>query len=190
MPKNSLLSCKNLKIGYHQSLATLDFELKNGEVVHICGSNGSGKSTFLKTILGFVSPLSGTFDWKIPSHQIAYLPQLNQGSGYFSFTLGEILELFSPPKRFIAQLPSTFLNKSWNHASGGEKQKTLILSRLSPDIQVFVLDEPFNHLDTKNQNEIEDTLVELQNSHSELSFIIVSHQAFKKNNLVQKKITL
>ena len=53
----SILTCKNLiaKYGDFQALFGIDFHLNEGETVAIIGSNGAGKSTFLKSIMGVIS---------------------------------------------------------------------------------------------------------------------------------------
>ena len=63
-----LLQCENLVIGYKQDkrsdavglVTPVNFELKAGEVIALLGENGSGKSTFLKTLCGLLQPVSGT----------------------------------------------------------------------------------------------------------------------------------
>ena len=63
----SLLACENLVFGYASRsenraglVSAFDFNLEAGEVVALMGANGSGKSTFLKTLAGFIPPLAGT----------------------------------------------------------------------------------------------------------------------------------
>ena len=53
----NILKCKNLiaKYGDFQALFGIDFELNEGETVAIIGSNGAGKSTFLKSLTGLIS---------------------------------------------------------------------------------------------------------------------------------------
>jgi len=56
-----VLSVSNLSVGYRGLLAVQDasFVVKKGEVVSLIGSNGAGKTTILKTILGLLKPTSG-----------------------------------------------------------------------------------------------------------------------------------
>ena len=56
-----VLSVRNLKIGYDKELSQISFELKKGDRLAIVGENGKGKSTLLKTLIGMVEPLGGSF---------------------------------------------------------------------------------------------------------------------------------
>ena len=58
-----VVSIKNLDIGYNKILATVNMTINKGEKVAVIGGNGSGKSTFLKTLVGQIKPLNGEFDW-------------------------------------------------------------------------------------------------------------------------------
>ena len=56
-----MIEFDNLKIGHHQSLASVAIQqLNTGQIYALIGSNGSGKSTFLKTICGQQRPFSGS----------------------------------------------------------------------------------------------------------------------------------
>ena len=65
---NTLLNCKSLVFGYNASkknattalVTPFDFDLSSGEVVALLGENGSGKSTFLRTLSGLIEKVSGS----------------------------------------------------------------------------------------------------------------------------------
>lgn len=67
-------------------------------------------------------------------------------------------------------------SKLWQHASGGEKQKAMILSRISEAIDVLYLDEPFNHLDEKSMAETIHFLIDLLQKKELKAVIAISHQ--------------
>ena len=75
----SILSCQQLNVSYDQTEALKDitFELNEGDYLCIIGDNGSGKSTLMKSILGLVTPKSGSIQYghQLRSHDIGYLPQ-------------------------------------------------------------------------------------------------------------------
>ena len=61
MEQNNLLSCRDLSLGYEQQALVehLSLDVPSGDYLCVMGENGSGKSTFLKSVLGLLKPLSG-----------------------------------------------------------------------------------------------------------------------------------
>ncbi|MBR5896699.1 MAG: ABC-F family ATP-binding cassette domain-containing protein, partial [Lachnospiraceae bacterium] len=60
-----VLYIKDLGIGYDKLLETVSLDMKKGEKIGIIGGNGIGKSTFLKTLVGTLEPLSGEFKYGV-----------------------------------------------------------------------------------------------------------------------------
>ena len=61
-------------------------DIPAGTMFAVLGANGSGKSTFIKALLGVVSPLSGKFIWPHQNpHAIAYLGQRTEFDQFFLF---------------------------------------------------------------------------------------------------------
>ena len=58
----SLIRCEDLSLGYegHAIISNLNFHVESGDYLCIVGENGSGKSTLMRTMLGLLTPLSGT----------------------------------------------------------------------------------------------------------------------------------
>ena len=75
----AILSCKNLNVQYDNQVAlkNVNFDLEDGDYLCIIGDNGSGKSTLMKSILGLVTPKSGSIQYgaQLKNHDIGYLPQ-------------------------------------------------------------------------------------------------------------------
>ena len=69
-----VLSVRNLKIGYDKELSQISFELKKGDRLAIVGENGKGKSTLLKTLIGMIEPLGGSFTFG-PNVEWGYFDQ-------------------------------------------------------------------------------------------------------------------
>lgn len=71
-----LIEAKNLcvKYGGFNVLNDINFEISSGEIVTVVGPNGSGKTSFLKAIIGAVLPHKGTIRLK-PSIKFGYVPQ-------------------------------------------------------------------------------------------------------------------
>ena len=172
----SFLKADHLSIGYDSPLQeNVSFSLSSGEILIVSGPNGSGKSTFLKTVLGELKPLAGRIEFSSSSLQIEHLPQLVSYDLPISVTLGEVLESFEISDERLRLLDPEFFAKKWNEASGGEKQKTLILSRLAKNCDLLILDEPFNHLDKQSTLDLKNFLVSLLDSQHLGSLVIVSH---------------
>lgn len=187
-----LISSLDLSIGYNKNILRqgINFSLIKGEVLQLSGPNGSGKSTLIKTILGEIPSLSGSIKKEI-SICIKHLPQLISYDLPLSVTLGEVVDSFGVDRREIGFLDANFYNRRWCSASGGEKQKTLILTRLGQKCDVLILDEPFNHVDQEGIREISDFLVDLLECDRVHSLIIVSHiTPLLRNNKAIKKVIL
>ena len=177
MSNEILLECKSMAIGYTYALnRKLDFVLNQKKILLIKGKNGSGKSTLIKTLLGKMGPITGSYKWKTGDETISYLPQITNPNSSFSYTINEILDLYSTKKELRRSLPQSLQSKKWINCSGGEKQKTMLVTRLTPETKVLILDEPFNHLDDKSVREITELLIELV-SQKGLSIILVSHMS-------------
>src|SRR2546429_7095100 len=107
----SMLEVRNLSVAYgkHRALATVDLDVRPGEIVVILGANGAGKSTLLKTIAGLVRPmpcarvsLDGNDLLSLPPHEIveAGVALVPEGRGIFAeLTVRENLALGAYARR-------------------------------------------------------------------------------------------
>lgn len=157
----NLLSVENLQVRTPEGreLASgVSFALPPGKCVVISGPNGSGKSTLLKSLLGLAPVKVGCVRYSIDMSEVGYLPQFGNMRFHLPLTLGDLLD-HSP---FVSQgsvsqgtdqaiqeglISPDLLRRSWNTASGGERQRTLITRALLRKPRVLALDEPLNHLD-------------------------------------------
>ncbi|HYX39892.1 MAG TPA: ABC-F family ATP-binding cassette domain-containing protein [Oligoflexus sp.] len=150
-----VLTVKNLSIGYSKPLATnVNLLMERGARVAIIGSNGIGKSTFLKTISGQIPSLGGEV-------QTGHAVRL----AYFAQNHGEILDLNRTVLENVLstradlgdkegrQILGSFLFsgddvfKTVKVLSGGEKARVALCRSLLLQSNLLVLDEPTNHLD-------------------------------------------
>ncbi|MFM6929844.1 MAG: ATP-binding cassette domain-containing protein [Bdellovibrio sp.] len=172
---SSLLSVKNLRAlsreGNNLS-PIVNFSLEPGEVLFLRGENGAGKSTLLKTLLNLHPYFSGQFKFQVPLSEIEYLPQLGNLHFHLPMTLADMLgaEIQSP------LLKGLDLNKKWNTASGGERQKVLFSAALAKNPQVLILDEPFNHVDKDACLLLEESLSNYLLTHPQSAMMLVSHR--------------
>lgn len=188
---NDLLSVSNLSIGYKKAIQkNLNFSVEEGGVLFIKGRNGSGKTTLIKTLFGDKKPLEGNVYWSVDKKEVAILPQLVTHEVSLSVTLGEILDCFLLKEEVKDIIPEELKKRRFNDASGGERQKALILTRLRQGISFLILDEPFNHMDTKAIGEVLDFLSHLLDEKIIKGIILISHVAvdFDQHKVVEVEL--
>ncbi|MCK9235066.1 MAG: ABC-F family ATP-binding cassette domain-containing protein [Acholeplasmataceae bacterium] len=168
---------KALEIGYDEPLIEpLDFAILKEDKVVITGKNGVGKTSFLKTILGIIPALSGSFHW-IDTADIAY------------FSQDETYDEMVTPFQYIHHLYPRFTKKeiyallgahgiSYEMAerplkklSGGEQTKVRLAKLRHHQSNVLIMDEPTNHLDVEAKEALKEALIEYEGT-----LILVSHE--------------
>ncbi|MEJ7831061.1 MAG: ABC transporter ATP-binding protein [Segetibacter sp.] len=151
------------KFGKLIALDSLNVSCNKGESIALIGPNGSGKTTFIKCLLGMVVPDSGfiTFnkhnikhDWKYRS-QIGYMPQIGRFPD--NMTIAQVVDMMKDirkpfNKTFDDELVTSFgldkvMDKRMRTLSGGTRQKVgaSLAFMFNPD--VLILDEPTAGLD-------------------------------------------
>lgn len=156
----------------------ISFNVKSGEIFALLGRNGAGKSTTIKTILGFVRPTSGTVS--ISKSSIGYLPE---NPYYYDFlTLYELLS-FSLSAAKISKNKdqkikaladkvgmSKELNKQLRKFSKGMIQRSGIAAALIHEPELIILDEPMSGLDPLGRKMVFDLVMELRGKGSTILF--------------------
>ncbi len=161
-----MLSVNNISVGYKGLLAIQDasFEVKRGEVVSLIGSNGAGKTTMLKAILGLLKPtkgeirfndqvISGQPAYDVVKKKIALVPEGRRLFSRLSVMDNLLLGAYTveSKERIAENLETTLRLFPWireradqraGTLSGGEQQQVAIARglMLSPDL--LMLDEP------------------------------------------------
>ncbi|HNU06224.1 MAG TPA: ABC-F family ATP-binding cassette domain-containing protein [Pyrinomonadaceae bacterium] len=177
----NVLSLDDLAIGYgDRELASgITLTLTRGECLGIIGGNGTGKTTFLKTILGNIRELSGKFLWGVKTN-IGYYAQNLDDLEARNEVIQELRrvapnaengELRSFLARFLFTGDDVF--KRVGDLSGGEKGRLALAKLIFSDVNVLVLDEPTNHLDIPSREALESALEQYQGT-----IITVSHDRF------------
>lgn len=165
-----LLDIQKLNIGYGDKVLIKELDLVLGPkyCLGIIGQNGSGKTTFLKTLQNPDRALSGTIK-SAENLKIVYFDQkresLPQDINLMQF-LGEGTEqvVFKEHSMHVAAYASRFLfssdkmNMKIEHLSGGEQARLLIAKLLLNPADILILDEPTNDLDIDTIEVIENTL--------------------------------
>ena len=191
----AILSCKNLNVQYDNQVALKDvnFDLEDGDYLCIIGDNGSGKSTLMKSILGLVTPKSGSIQYgaQLKNHDIGYLPQQTIVQRDFPASVYEVVLSGCLNKRWrrpfyskeekqrainnLKKLKIEHLkNKCYRDLSGGQQQRVLIARALCASEKILLLDEPVTGLDPVTTKHLYDIIEELNRDYK-MSIIMVTH---------------
>jgi ABC-2 type transport system ATP-binding protein len=146
--------------GHSQAVSNINFSLKRGELLGLIGSNGAGKSTVIKAILGLLPVMSGAVSFMKPDSRYAYIPE--QPILYDELTLWEHLDLAASAyglgrREFLDKadwLLALFRLEDARHDlpgsfSKGMQQKTMLIVGLLIGADVYIIDEPFMGLDPR-----------------------------------------
>ena len=153
-----LLQAEQLSInfGSRQLLENVNFYLNENDKVGIIGINGTGKSTFLKVLAGFLEPDGGKIT-RNPNVQVSYLSQnprmeddasiLEQVFLHFPAEFRELNEYEA--KSMLTKLGFTDFSQKIGTLSGGQRKRVALVAALVHPADVLILDEPTNHLDSR-----------------------------------------
>ena len=177
----------------------LNLSLGNGQITQIRGKNGSGKTTFLKVILNIVKSKTGEIFWEgqnvnknifnfynqityiadhnTSSRKLSVLDNINFWKGLSSSNLSNdetllLLETFNLKK---------YLNTETMYLSSGEVKKLELLRLILEQKKIWILDEPYNHLDESSIEILNQTFVDHTNNAGIILF--ASHYNPAVNNL-------
>lgn len=196
-----MIKISGLNFGYNgvQILNNINFDVKPGQFVAVCGPNGCGKSTLLKIISGFIKPAQGSVSFngkdisllcaKEKARQIAFMPA--EIKVPYSFTVMDIVVMgryarsgafgdFSKDDYDMARNVmekfgiSHLAMRSIHSLSSGEYQKMFLAQSIVQEPSLFLLDEPASHLDIKGQEELF-SLLNASCCGSKITVIVVSH---------------
>lgn len=154
---------KNVTVsfGAGRALEKINLKVKKGEFITILGSNGSGKTTILKTILGFNKCagevlVEGEKITPKNAHElrkkISYMPQSFDVDRAFPMLAGDVIKLGALTPERTARAAAEFgleklLSRPFGRLSGGEKQKVMLAMVLARGPEILLLDEPNLNLD-------------------------------------------
>lgn len=178
-----VLRTTDLSIGYQDDKKVLfhvpDLTLLRGECASIIGPNGTGKSTFLKTILEKMPPLSG--ETRLGSNlKIGYFAQAHENLDPEADLMDEINK--TAPNMLPAQIRDYLAKylfsgddvfKKVKVLSGGEKGRLALAILALQGANLLLLDEPMNHLDIDSQELLQSVLKSFEGT-----IILVSHDRY------------
>ncbi|HHX61486.1 MAG TPA: ABC-F family ATP-binding cassette domain-containing protein [Epulopiscium sp.] len=178
-PSRFLLEASDLVIGYEESLTTpLTFSIERGKKIAICGVNGLGKSTLLKTLLGIIPPISGKIQFG-ENVEHGYFEQEDSRDNT-NTALEEIWEMYPgltnhEVRSELAKcgLTTDHITSQMKVLSGGENAKVRLCKILLKELNLLVLDEPTNHLDAEAKDELEKAIRNFKGT-----VVIVCHEPY------------
>ncbi|WP_339009371.1 metal ABC transporter ATP-binding protein [Fusobacterium animalis] len=184
------IEIKNLTVAYGENIALEDFNLdvEIGSLMALVGPNGAGKSTLIKTILKFLKQITGEI--KISKKSLAYVPQRNSVDWDFPTTLFDVVEmgcygrvgLFKRVNKeekvkvlkAIEQVGMLdFKDRQISELSGGQQQRTFIARALVQEADIYLMDEPFQGVDSTTEKSIVNILKKLKSDGKTL--LVVHH---------------
>lgn len=178
-PSRFLIEASDLVIGYDEPLTSpLNFKIERGKKIAICGVNGLGKSTLLKTLLGILKPLSGKIEFG-ENVDYGYFAQEDSRDNsntaldelwneYPSMTNHEVRSELAK-----CGLTTEHITSPMKVLSGGENAKVRLAKIIHQELNLLVLDEPTNHLDVDAKDELEKAIRDFKGT-----VVIVCHEPY------------
>ena len=194
-PYKEVLHVENLAlcVGEEQKLLCekIQFSLLRKEKIAIIGENGIGKSTLLKTLLGYLPQAGGSYTWG-KNTSISYYEQENLNLNPEKQAIDELWDRFPhiPEAQIRKVLGSVLLTKEdvfkpIKVLSGGERARLALCILMLEKSNVMLLDEPTNHLDLPSKEILEEAL-----SDYEGTLLFVSHDRYLLNKIPDKIIEM
>ncbi|MBL8843087.1 MAG: ABC transporter ATP-binding protein [Planctomycetes bacterium] len=186
-----LLSCRDLVAGHGRTAVLRDvtLQVRAGEFWFLLGTNATGKSTLLATLLGVLPPLRGVAGYGPGSGcaELGYVPQRCELAQNLPTTAHELVALglvglplsrAERDERVADALGQVGLreqaHRSYWSMSGGQRQRVIVARALARRPRLLCVDEPMSHLDLVTER----ALLELfarRNREEGLAIVYVSH---------------
>lgn len=202
----------NISVSYEKKtvISNINFTLDSGYIYGLLGPNGAGKSTLFKTILGLISPDTGSVlinyhPIEKIRHKIAYIPQKEEIDFSFPATVLDIVQSgrlvhknifqkYNIKDRMKAYRALKKLGlEDYRHSpisdlSGGQQQRVFIARALCQEAEVLFFDEPFVGVDVVSEERIMQIIRQL--AKEKKTIIMIHHDLSKVKDYFDKIIVI
>jgi ATP-binding cassette subfamily F protein 3 len=169
-------------MGYDTELSKVSFTLRKGERLAVLGENGKGKSTLLKTLVGILEALGGSFtfgqnvEWGYFDQQIAVVNNTDPEQTVLDNFWEEYPKLLREEVRSALgsfMFSQEEVMKKIGQLSGGEKVRLALCKMFQTKPNLLILDEPTNHMDIMGKQALEQMLQNFKGT-----VLFVSHDRY------------
>lgn len=190
---NDVLMCEGVSktFGEKKIFENVNMHIRKGEKVFIVGSNGCGKTTLFRIIMGTVPADRGEIDFGAKV-ETEYFDQMQENLNMEKTAMDEIWDEY--PKMTQTQFRTSLgaflfkgdeVFKPINQMSGGERARVSLLKLMLGGGNFLLLDEPTNHLDTTSREALEESLKSYEGT-----MLIISHDRYFINKLADRILEL
>jgi zinc transport system ATP-binding protein len=187
----ALLCCEQLRVGHagRALVPPVDLELWRGEFVAVVGRNGTGKTTWFRTLLGLLPPVSGRVVVR-PGLRLSHVPQRVQLDPLFPLLACDVVAMgvdrnlsFMRPRLRVPEIVRRALERAgaielkdrpYRALSEGQKQRVLLARVDASDPELALLDEPTSAMDGVAEREALEVIDGLRRERG-TTVVVVSH---------------
>lgn len=190
---NDVLMCSDVakSFGEKNIFENVSMHIRKGEKVFIVGSNGCGKTTLFRIIMGTVPADKGEIEFGTKV-ETEYFDQMQENLNMEKTAIDEIWDEY--PKMTQTRIRTALgaflfkgdeVFKPINQMSGGERARVSLLKLMLGGGNFLLLDEPTNHLDTTSREALEESLKSYSGT-----MLIISHDRYFINKLADRILEL
>jgi zinc transport system ATP-binding protein len=191
---SAIVHCRQLVVGHrgHAILPPVDVTIRAGELWAVIGRNGSGKTTWLRTLLGLLPPVAGSIQFEAArTPRLTYLAQRQAFDDHYPLRVRDIVAmgtdragsyLFPRARQNTTKVAQALARvgaselalRPFRELSEGQKQRVLFARVAASEPDLAVLDEPTSAMDLVAEQEAWQLLERLRRE-TRLALIVVSH---------------
>jgi zinc transport system ATP-binding protein len=189
----AVVSCEGLLVGYQDQaiLPPITLSVRPRQLWAVIGRNGSGKTTWLRTLLGLIPPVGGAIRYPARAIRFSYLAQRQAFDDFYPLRVRDVVAMgtdrgrscFFPRRSASWELVRSSLGlvgasdlalRPFRELSEGQKQRVLFARVAAAEPDLAVLDEPTSAMDLVAEREAWDLLQRLRRE-TNVALLVVSH---------------